>query len=660
MDNTNSPNLSQLNINKNAASTLSKNISNHENTMVTTYLFKEGNKTMKDLLGGKGANLAEMTNLGLPVPPGFTITTEVCKYFEDHEKYPDELEEQLNTKLNQLEEQTGKLFGDRMNPLLISVRSGAALSMPGMMDTVLNLGLNDTTIQGLIEKTQNERFCWDSYRRFVNMFGDVVLGVDHEFFEEKLEEIKKEKRVELDTQLDTEDLKRVVKAYKDLIREKTGKDFPEDPNAQLRDSIDAVFKSWNNNRAITYRKINNIQGLIGTAVNVQAMVFGNMGETSGTGVAFTRNPSTGGKEFYGEYLMNAQGEDVVAGIRTPKKLETLSVQMPEIYKQLVDIKEKLESHYTDMQDLEFTIEEGTLYILQTRSGKRTAQAAVKIACDMVDEQLIDEKTAILRVDPEQLSQLLHPYIDPNAEKHVVAKGLPASPGACSGKVVFSADDAYEWSNDRNEKVILVRKETSPEDIHGMHAAQGILTSTGGMTSHAAVVARGMGTCCVAGCSDVIVDKKHRKLLVGDYEIKEGEIMTLNGTTGEVILGEVDMCKPELTGDFKKIMEWADKYRTLGVRTNADTPKDCKVAREFGAEGIGLCRTEHMFFDEDRIPLMRKMILAENEDGRKAALEQLLPLQKNDFQEIFKVMSGFPVTIRLLDPPLHEFLKIILL
>jgi len=627
----------------------------NQNKMVYVYLFNEGNKTMKEILGGKGANLAEMTNLGLPVPPGFTITTEVCKYFADNGKHPEGLEEQLNTKLNQIEEQTGKIFGDRVNPLLVSVRSGAAISMPGMMDTVLNLGLNDTTILGLIEKTQNERFCYDAYRRFVNMFGNVVMGVDHELFEEKLEAIKEDKGVKLDTELDTEDLKRVVQAYKNLIREKTGKDFPDDPMTQLKDSIDAVFKSWNNPRAITYRKINNIKGLIGTAVNVQTMVFGNMGETSGTGVAFTRNPSTGAKEFYGEYLMNAQGEDVVAGIRTPQKLETLGTQMPELYDQLVKIKERLEAHYQDMQDLEFTIETGTLYILQTRNGKRTAQAAVKIACDMVDEKLIDEKTAVLRVEADKLTQLLHPYIDPNAEKHVIAKGLPASPGACSGKVVFSADDAYDWANDRDEKVILVRKETSPEDIHGMHAAQGILTSTGGMTSHAAVVARGMGKCCVAGCADVIVDKKHRKIMVGDYEVKEGEVITLNGSTGEVILGEVEMCRPELTGDFKRIMDWADQYRKLKVRTNADTPQDSKVAREFGAEGIGLCRTEHMFFEEDRIPMMREMILANDEEGRKKALEKLLPLQQKDFEEIFEVMSGYPVTIRLLDPPLHEFL-----
>jgi pyruvate,orthophosphate dikinase len=619
------------------------------------YAFKEGNRSMKDTLGGKGANLAEMTKLGIPVPQGFTITTDVCDLYFKENGYPEGYQDSLINYVKGLEEETGKKFGDMGNPLLVSVRSGAAISMPGMMDTVLNLGLNDETIKGLIEKTGNKRFCYDAYRRFIQMFGNVVLDIDHDLFEHKLEELKKEKSLTNDIDLTAEDLERLVYEFKETVKEQTGEPFPEDPKKQLDMAIEAVFKSWHNQRAVTYRKLNNITGVRGTAVNVQTMVFGNMGENSGTGVAFTRDPSTGTNEFYGEYLMNAQGEDVVAGIRTPNEIKTLKDQMPEIYDELLNIRKNLEDHYKEMQDVEFTIEEGKLYMLQTRNGKRTAAAALKIAVDMFKEGLITKEEALMRIDPDQLNQLLHPMLDPDAEKNLIAKGLPASPGAAVGKVVFSADEAYEWANEKDEKVILVRKETSPEDIHGMHAAQGILTSTGGMTSHAAVVARGMGTSCVAGCGEVRVDAQAKKFTVGDVTVNEGEYITLNGSTGEVILGEVPTIKPELTDDFQEILSWAKDIKRLGVRTNADTPHDSEVAREFGAEGIGLCRTEHMFFDEARIKNVREMILAKDEVGRKNALAKLKPHQKEDFIGIYKAMNGLPVTIRLLDPPLHEFL-----
>jgi len=619
------------------------------------YAFAEGSAKMKDLLGGKGANLAEMTNLGLPVPPGFTITTETCNYFLQNKGYPDGFSEELKEKLAELETNMKKNLGDVENPLLVSVRSGAKFSMPGMMDTILNLGLNDQTVQGLIRKTGNERFCYDAYRRFTQMFGDVVLGVEHELFEEALALLKEERGVKLDTELSAQDLKELVATYKGIIKEQTKEPFPEDPAQQLQLAIEAVFHSWDNKRACTYRALHGIPHNIGTAVNIQSMVFGNMGDDSGTGVAFTRSPSNGDKVFYGEYLMNAQGEDVVAGIRTPQHIEELKKNHPALYNELFEIKEQLEKHYRDMQDLEFTIEKGRLFILQTRNGKRTAHAAVKIAVDMVAEGLITKKEALMRVEPNQLKQLLHPSIDPKAKFTVLTKGLPASPGAATGKVVFTADEAHEWAGN-GEKVILVRKETSPEDIHGMFAAQGILTSTGGNTSHAAVVCRGMGKCCVAGAGEVIVNRKEKTFSVGDVVVKEGDIITLNGTVGEVIVGEVAMTEPSLSGSFGTLMQWADEVRTLKIRTNADTPLDSKVARDFGAEGIGLCRTEHMFFGEDRIAVMREMILSkDNPETRGKALAKLLPIQKQDFIEIFTAMDGYPVTVRLLDPPLHEFL-----
>jgi len=629
----------------------------HARLQKNIYSFNEGNKEMKDLLGGKGANLAEMTLLGLPVPPGFTITTEVCHYYLSNggSGYPKDFEKELAAHLEELEKKVGMKFGDEKGPLLVSVRSGAKASMPGMMDTILNLGLNDKTVEGLKIKTGNERFCYDAYRRFVNMYANVVLSVSHELFEEAIAEMKAAKGVTLDTELDAADLKKLVGIFKGIVRKRAGKEFPEAPRDQLKGAIVAVFKSWNNDRAETYRKLNNITGLNGTAVNIQAMVFGNMGNTSGTGVAFTRNPSTGAKEFYGEFLMNAQGEDVVAGIRTPHKLAQLKEVMPEVFGQLISVRASLEKHYRDMQDIEFTIQEGKLYMLQTRSGKRTARAAIKIAVDMVEEKLITREEAILRIDANALKQLLHPDIDPKADITVVAKGLPASPGAACGKVVFTADDAQNWKFERDEKVILVRRETSPDDIHGMHAAEGILTSTGGMTSHAAVVCRGMGKCCVAGCADIIVDAKNKTVTIGNITIKEGDVVTLNGTTGEVILGEVPMIKPEITEDFKTVLKWADKIKKLQIRTNADTPHDAQVAKNFGAEGIGLCRTEHMFFEEDRIGVVREMILSKTLEGRKIALAKLLPMQRKDFIGIFDVMNGFPVTVRLLDPPLHEFL-----
>ncbi|MGB4164958.1 MAG: pyruvate, phosphate dikinase [Bacillota bacterium] len=615
----------------------------------------EGTAEMRNLLGGKGANLAEMTNMGIPVPAGFTITTEACTaYYANNEQWPEGLAEQVEENLKKLEDAMGAKFGDSENPFLLSVRSGARVSMPGMMDTVLNLGLNDTTVQGLIKKSNNPRFAYDCYRRFIQMYSDVVLGVPHSEFEAIMDEVKKSKGVELDSDLDADDLNELTRRFRDKVESALGRPFPLDVKEQLYGAINAVFSSWNNPRAITYRKIHGIPGDWGTAVNVQAMVFGNMGETSGTGVAFTRDPATGENKFYGEYLMNAQGEDVVAGIRTPQPIEVLEQEMPEIYAQLVEIYKKLEAHYKDMQDIEFTIQEGKLYMLQTRAGKRTATAAVRIAVEMVDEGLIDKRTAVTRVDASQLDQLLHPMIDPKAKVNVIAKGLPASPGAAVGKVVFTAQDAEEWAA-RGEKVILVRLETSPEDIGGMHVAQGILTARGGMTSHAAVVARGMGKCCVAGCGDVVINEEQRRFTVGDIVVNEGDYITLNGTTGEVILGEVDLIQPELSGDFGRLMEWADEIRVLKIRTNADTPHDAQVARDFGAEGIGLCRTEHMFFAEDRIKAVREMILAADEQGRRKALDKILPYQKNDFVEIFKVMRDLPVTIRLLDPPLHEFL-----
>ncbi len=615
----------------------------------------EGNAQMKDLLGGKGANLAEMTNLKVPVPPGFTITTEVCRiFYQNRGRIPKEVRDQIDKNLQRLEKLTKKKFGDPKNPLLLSVRSGAKFSMPGMMDTILNLGLNDRTVRGLAEKTQNERFAYDSYRRFIMMFSDVVLGIDKEFFEEKLAERKKEKGVVLDTELDAEDMKFLVEEYKKIVQEKYGKSFPQNPATQLSMAINAVFRSWNNPRAKFYRKANNIPDDLGTAVNVQTMVFGNLGNDSATGVGFTRNPATGDKEFYGEYLINAQGEDVVAGIRTPKPIKELKKEMPAVYKQLVEITKRLEKHYKDVQDFEFTIENGTLYMLQTRVGKRTAMAAVKIAVDMVKERLITREEAVMRLEPNQINQLLHPVIDPKAKYEVIAKGLPASPGAATGMVVFSADRAVELASE-GKPVILVRKETSPDDIHGMDAARGILTAKGGMTSHAAVVARQMGKTCVAGCEDIEIDEATNRFMVKGKTVVEGDFITLNGNTGEVILGEVPLITPKLTGAFGELMKWADSFRKIGVRANADVPRDAEVARNFGAEGIGLCRTEHMFFAEERLPIMQKMILAREKEERQKYIDMLLPMQKEDFKGLFRVMNGYPVTIRLLDPPLHEFL-----
>ncbi len=615
----------------------------------------EGKPDMKQILGGKGANLADMSSMGLPVPAGFTITTEVCDlFYKLGRKYPAGLDEQIDENIAKLEKLTGKTFGHGKNPLLVSVRSGAAVSMPGMMDTVLNLGLNDETLPALIELTGNERFGWDAYRRFMQMFGDVVLGMEHHDFEHALESVKKRRGAAQDTDLCAEGLKEVVEEYKKVYK-KAKKQFPQCARAQLLAAVDAVFGSWNNPRAIKYRQLNDIRGLIGTAVNVQLMVFGNMGDTSGTGVAFTRDPSTGQNKFYGEYLMNAQGEDVVAGIRTPEPIAKLAKVDPKSYKQLCDIRLVLEKRYRDMQDLEFTIERGELFMLQTRNGKRTAAAAVKMAVDMAKEKLITEKEAVLRVDPKSLDQLLHPQFDPAGEKAAtpVGKGLPASPGAATGQAVFSADTAEAWVA-AGKSVILVRIETSPEDIGGMHVARGILTSRGGMTSHAAVVARGMGTCCVAGCSDVVIDYKTKSFKAGGKTIKEGDWISLNGSTGAVYAEKLPTVDPKLTGPFGTIMTLADKYRKIGVRTNADTPHDTDVAVKFGAEGIGLTRTEHMFFEGDRIVAMRQMILAEDTEARKKALKKLLPLQRKDFVGIFKALKGRPATIRFLDPPLHEF------
>ncbi len=625
--------------------------------MKPIYMFGKGNKDMKGLLGGKGANLAEMTSLGLPVPFGFTITTEVCEYYTKEGKYPETLEAEIGASLAKVEKKMGMKFGDADNPLLFSVRSGAAVSMPGMMDTILNLGLNDKTVEGLSKKTDNPRFAWDSYRRFIQMFGNVVMEIPSSNFERILENAKHTKGIEYDTELDTDDLQAIVEEYKRLIFRKKGKKFPQDTMEQLHMAINAVFGSWNNERAILYRRLNSITGLNGTAVNVQAMVFGNMGDKSGTGVAFSRNPSTGENIFYGEYLINAQGEDVVAGIRTPKPLSELKKAMPEIYGKLVSFKDKLETHYKDMQDMEFTIQRGKLYFLQTRNGKRTAAAAVKIAVDMVGEGLLTQEQAVMNVNPNQLNHLLHPQLDPLAKSKAdtIATGLPASPGAAVGEVVFDAKKAHELVEQEKRDVILVRTETSPEDLIGMNAAQGILTARGGMTSHAAVVARGMGKCCVAGCQDITVHEKDGHFMVGNMRVSEGDTISMDGAEGKVYLGAIPTTNADLSGDFTKLMQWADEARALRVRANADTPHDAEVARKFGAEGIGLCRTEHMFFEGDRINMMREMILAPDKESRKKALAKLLPLQQGDFKGLFDVMQGYPVTIRMLDPPLHEFL-----
>ena len=615
----------------------------------------EGNGKMKDILGGKGAGLAEMTNAGAPVPPGFTISTEACRlFYENDMRFPKGLDKEVKKYLGRVEKSMGAKFGDPSNPLLVSVRSGAKFSMPGMMDTVLNLGLNDKTAEGLIKKTGNERFVYDSYRRFVQMFGNVVLGIDRTEFEGILQRKKDAKRIKQDASLLVEDLRELVKEFKAKTKQKTRETFPAEPYEQLRMTIEAVFKSWNNPRAIAYRRLHKIPGDLGTAVNVQAMVFGNMGEDCATGVGFTRNPSTGENEFYGEYLINAQGEDVVAGIRTPKPISELEQEMPRVYKELRSITSKLEKHYKDMQDFEFTVQQNKLYLLQTRTGKRTAPAAVKIAVDMVKEKLINKNEAITRIEPIQLNQLLHRRIDPNASVKVIARGLAASPGAAVGKVVFSAEEAVRWKQEK-EKVILVRHETNPDDISGMAAAEGILTARGGMTSHAAVVARGMGKCCVVGCESIKINEQRKQFMVNGLIVRGRDVITLNGATGEVMLGEVPTIEPELTGEFGQFMKWADQIRGLNVRTNADTPKDAAQAIKFGAEGIGLCRTEHMFFAEDRLPIVQEMILAKTSTERQAALDKLLPFQKSDFKGIFAAMQGLPVTIRTLDPPLHEFL-----
>ena len=615
----------------------------------------DGTGTMKDLLGGKGAGLANMTNLKIPVPPGFTITTEACNsYFANKKKFPPGMWDQVLSNLKKVEKAMGAKFGDAKTPLLLSVRSGSKFSMPGMMDTVLNLGLNDTTLTALVEKTGNERFALDTYRRLITMFGSTVMGIERRLFEKALEAIKKRKEVRLDTDLTVEDLREMVGEFKGIYEKETGKSFPADPLRQLKLAMDAVFNSWFADRAVTYRKLNQIPHDLGTACNVQAMVFGNMGESSGTGVGFTRDPSTGERKFFAEYLTNAQGEDVVAGIRTPLHIDELKRKLPTVYDELEKIYRKLEKHYKDMLDIEFTVQDGKLYMLQTRIGKRTAAASLRIAIEMVKEKRIDRKTAIMRIDPGQLDTLMHPSFDPKTPVKVIGKGLPASPGAAVGKVVFFAEDAEQWAA-RGEKVILVRTETSPEDIGGMDAAQGILTARGGMTSHAAVVARGMGKCCVAGCTALNIDEKEKIMVLEPHVIREGDTITLNGTTGEVILGQVPLVQPELTDDFHTILKWADEIREMGVRANADTPADARMARKFGAEGIGLVRTEHMFFEEGRVQAVREMILADDMEGRKKALEKILPMQRNDFIGIFKVMDGLPVTIRLLDPPLHEFL-----
>ncbi|MGK2741437.1 pyruvate, phosphate dikinase [Tepidicaulis sp. LMO-SS28] len=627
----------------------------------------EGSADLRNLLGGKGANLAEMSNLGLPVPPGFTITTEVCTaYYDNNREYPDGMEAQAEAALAEVGKIVGAGFGDEKNPLLVSVRSGARASMPGMMDTVLNLGLNDVTVKGLAEKAGDERFAYDSYRRFIQMYSDVVMGLDHHAFEEILDIFKEENEYYLDTDLSADDWKEIITRYKKLVKEELEQEFPQDVTAQLWGAIGAVFGSWQNTRAKTYRRLHNIPDAWGTAVNIQAMVFGNMGTTSATGVAFTRNPSTGAKEIYGEFLVNAQGEDVVAGIRTPQSLTkaareagqekkpSMEEAMPEVFGELKKVFDRLEAHYRDMQDIEFTVQEGKLWMLQTRSGKRTAKAAIKIAVDMVGEGLIAEEEAVTRVDAASLDQLLHPTLDPDAPREIVATGLPASPGAASGKIVFSSDEAADMKS-HGEDVILVRIETSPEDIHGMHSSAGILTTRGGMTSHAAVVARGMGKPCVSGAGSVRIDYARETMSVMGATFHKGDLITIDGSAGQIIKGAVPTRQPELSGDFAKLMEWADRIRKLKVRTNAETPQDAKTAREFGAEGIGLCRTEHMFFEDERILAVREMIVADDSAGRKKALDKILPMQRDDFRQLFEIMKGLPVTIRLLDPPLHEFL-----
>lgn len=620
------------------------------------YLFSEGDASMRNTLGGKGANLAEMTRMGFPVPQGFTVSTEACtKYYEDGQKISDEILEQIYAALAETEKIVGKKFGDLENPFLVSVRSGARASMPGMMDTILNLGLNDIAVQGLAKKTNNERFAYDSYRRFIQMFSDVVMELSKKRFEEIIDEMKEERGITFDTEFSTEDLKEMVEKFKAFYKSEKGEDFPQDPKVQMIESIKAVFRSWDNPRANVYRRMNDIPYSWGTAVNVQAMVFGNMGETSGTGVAFTRNPSTGEKKLYGEYLINAQGEDVVAGVRTPNPIAQLENDMPEVYKEFAEIAAKLENHYRDMQDMEYTIEEGKLYMLQTRNGKRTAASAIKIAVDLVNEGMLTKEEAILKVEPKQLDALLHPtFVQDELKKaDVFVKGLAASPGAACGKVYFTAEDCVE-AVQRGEKVVLVRLETSPEDIEGMDAAEGILTARGGMTSHAAVVARGMGTCCVAGCGDVKVDYDNSCFYVDGTKVSEGDYISLDGSTGNVYLGQIPTEEAKLAGDFETFMGWADEIRTLKVYTNADTPRDAKHAVEFGAQGIGLCRTEHMFFAEDRIAAIREMIVSKTVEQRKAALDKLLPMQRGDFEELYRVMGDRPVTVRLLDPPLHEF------
>jgi pyruvate, phosphate dikinase len=622
------------------------------------YDFKEGNGSMRELLGGKGANLAEMTNLGMPVPQGFTITTEACtQYYADGEKMNDDIMAEVMEHIKGLEALSGKKFGDLENPLLVSVRSGARASMPGMMDTILNLGLNDEVVESFAKKTGNPRFAYDSYRRFIQMYSDVVMEVGKKYFEKLIDEMKEEKGVKLDTELDANDLKKLAQLFKAEYKDKIGEDFPSDPIKQLMGAIKAVFRSWDNPRAIYYRRMNDIPSSWGTAVNVQMMVFGNMGNTSGTGVAFSRNPATGEKKLYGEYLMNAQGEDVVAGVRTPQTIDQLKSENPEVYKQFYDIVYKLENHYKDMQDMEFTIEDGKLFMLQTRNGKRTAAAALKIACDLVDEGMITPEQAVLMIDPRQLDALLHPQFEASALKKAepIGEALPASPGAACGKVVFTAEDATDWAVNKNEKVVLVRLETSPEDIEGMHYAQGILTVRGGMTSHAAVVARGMGTCCVSGCGAIKIDEEKKVFSLGGKTFHEGDYISLDGSTGKIYGEAIQTVAASISGDFERIMNWADGFRKLRVRTNADTPKDAKQAFAFGAEGIGLCRTEHMFFDPDRIAAMREMIVSKTVEQRKAALNKLLPMQRGDFEALYEAMEGRPVTIRFLDPPLHEFL-----
>ena len=620
------------------------------------YLFREGNADMRNLLGGKGANLAEMTNLGLPIPPGFTVTTEACTDYYNHGRsISEEIQTQIFDALALLEEKLGKKFGDTENPLLVSVRSGARASMPGMMDTILNLGLTDISVEGFAKRTGNPRFAYDSYRRFIQMFSDVVMEVPKSLFERVIDEIKEDRKVHFDTELTAEDLKEVIRRFKEIYKEKMGEEFPQEPRVQLMEAVKAVFRSWDNERAIVYRRMNDIPGDWGTAVNVQSMVFGNMGNTSGTGVAFTRNPSTGAKGIYGEYLINAQGEDVVAGIRTPQPITRLEEDLPECYEEFLKIANRLEEHYRDMQDMEFTIEDGKLYFLQTRNGKRTAQAALQIACDLVDEGMITPQEAVSRIEAKSLDQLLHPAFDPDALKKgtVMGQALPASPGAAAGKIYFTAEEAKE-AHETGERVVLVRLETSPEDIEGMHAAEGILTVRGGMTSHAAVVARGMGTACISGCGDIVIDEKKKQFTLGGKTYFEGDYISLDGSTGKIYDGDIQTQEASISGNFGRIMSWADSFRKLRVRTNADTPADAANAVRLGAEGIGLCRTEHMFFEAERIPKIRKMILSKTVEEREKALEELIPFQKGDFKALYEVMEGKPVTIRFLDPPLHEF------